>query len=144
MRTRETSGVCYPDPGPGSSRSCELPCRCLRPQNFSYTATAAVPKREPAAGCTWVLAVRAGKGWALDNPAGYATPIPVLSAPASCPAGACGPEILATQRPQRCPSASPLYLGAGSTCVSEIVLQLNYMATTISLSFLLRIMLIRL
>ena len=79
-----------------------------------------------------------------DKPAEYATPIPVLSAPASYPAGACGPENLATRRPRRCPSASLLQAALRHGRVSEIFLQLNYMATTISLSFLLRIMLIRL
>ena len=49
-----------------------------------------------------------------DQPAEYATPIPVLSAPAAYPAGACcGPERLATQRPRRCPSASLLQAALG-------------------------------
>ena len=58
--------------------------------------------------------------------------------------GACGPKSLATQRPRRCPSASLLQAALTHCRVSEICLQLNYMTTTISLSYLLRIMLIRL
>ena len=74
--------------------------RRLWPRKCTYTATSAEPKCEPAAGRTGVLAVRAGKGWALGNPAEYGAPVPVLSTPASYPAGACGPaaENVPTQR----------------------------------------------
>ena len=76
-------------------------------------------RHEPAAGCTWVLAIHADEGSALDNPAEYATSIPVLSAPASYPAGVCCPDNLATQRPREYPrfhlSRSDFILGAMRT-----------------------------